>query len=745
MRKPTDHWILNHRKSILWAYAFLTIVACLSLFKIKFSFKFEQFFPKGDPDLEYFQEFSKDFETDDNFLLIAVESGRQSVFHPDNIHAVKEIAEQCQELPYVTTVQSLPTLKTPRFTPFGPSLISALSPEPDNRRTQDSIRIMQDDQFLKNFVSEDQSAMLIMIKHKDNLSMAESDSIMTAYRQIEAKNASEMHLLGRAYFQDELASMQEREIIVSTLVSIILVSIIFFLLYRQKWLILISLTTIALGMLLFVGGLSLFGREFNGISALYPVLMLIVGTSDVVHIVSKYIDEILLGKTKSDALSITVKEIGLATFLTSLTTAAGFVSLSTSRIAPIQEFGLNSAIGVILAYVVVITFTLAAVSMIPRESITQTKFHRFWSNLMDKFYNFTLNREKGILFGSLILGGLFVLGISKITTNYNIESNLPRGAKITEDFMYFENQFSGFRPFEFAIEIAEPYNAYSPEVIRQVKQISDKLKSYEEIGAVYSVADIIGSIPLMDLDAEGALQDSTIVAMQPFLSKMNTIGGAVLVSKNEQKTRITSKINDKGADVVNELGEEIDLWIQQNTDQSLLQVKRTGTGVILDKNAEYVRVSLLQGMALALLIVVIIMALLYRDWKMLFVALLPNVIPLLFAAALLGFAGIALEATISIIFTIVFGIAVDDTIHFLSKYKIAKNKGLSKEDAILSTFRDTGKAITFTTIILFFGFLVLLFSIHPPSNIIGILISITLLTALLSDFLIIPILLRKLF
>jgi predicted RND superfamily exporter protein len=164
--------------------------------------------------------------------------------------------------------------------------------------------------------------------------------------------------------------------------------------------------------------------------------------------------------------------------------------------------------------------------------------------------------------------------------------------------------------------------------------------------------------------------------------------------------------------------------------------------MLLDKNVEYARRSLLTGLGIAIFIVGFLMVLLFKNLKYLIIALVPNIFPLLFAGAILGFLGIELEAGITIVFAIIFGIAVDDSIHFLSRFKLGRAKGLSVEQAMKNTFLETGKAICVTSIILFFGFMVLLFSVHPPSRSIGILIGITLVTALLSDLFIIPLLIR---
>ena len=180
----------------------------------------------------------------------------------------------------------------------------------------------------------------------------------------------------------------------------------------------------------------------------------------------------------------------------------------------------------------------------------------------------------------------------------------------------------------------------------------------------------------------------------------------------------------------------------RDRDTTQVSFKRTGTGLIVDKNAEYVRRSLLLGLGGAIIIVSLLMSLLFKNIKMVIVSLIPNLLPLLMAGALLGFLGIDLEAGIAIVFAVIFGIAVDDTIHFLSKYKLARNDGKDMDEAIEITFLETGKAICITSIILFFGFLVMLFSIHPPSVTIGLLISLTLFSALFGDLFLIPVLIR---
>jgi hypothetical protein len=566
--------------------------------------------------------------------------------------------------------------------------------------------------------------------------------------QINTYDFEEYHYLGRPYFQKELVDMQKREITVSAIISGILVTLIMFVIFRKPWGIFVALVSIGLGMLLFMGLLGATGRELNAMAALYPVLMIIVGTSDVIHIMSKYIDELRKGERQDKAIVTAIKEIGLATLLTSITTAIGFASLLTSKVGPIREFGINAAIGVMVAYVTVIFFTTAVLSWFRADQIIKLgKGQAFWEKSMDWAYHFTLRYPSRIALAAVVTLGIAFWGISRITTNYGIINNMPIGEKITEDFKFFEKNLTGFRPMEFAVFAKEGYKATDWAVMREIAKVENHLKQYPSVQAVASITAVYKSInQMMKNNAPEAYAmpetEADFERYQRMARRVPKLNVNVLLSKDETKARITSRVQDIGADSIKAIGEDIDQWITMNTDTSVVAFQRTGTGLIIDKNAEYVRRDLLYGLGMAILIVSVLMALLFQNIKMLLISLLPNIFPLILAGALLGFLGIELEAGVSIVFAVIFGIAVDDTIHFLSKYKLAKNKGLELEPAMRITFLETGKAIVLTSIILFFGFLVMLFSIHPPSVTIGLLISLTLLSALISDLLLIPLLIR---
>ncbi len=729
-------------------FGLLAILSAFYVTKLKFSFDFEQFFPEGDEDLEFFRDFIGQFESDDNFLLVAIRR-QEGVFEQEFLEKFHDFSLRTRDLPYVTESQSLTKFSYPVKTPFAITTIPAIHVDQPSRYARDKERILNDGRFVYNFISKDATTLVVFLKTVSSIQLSQAEELITGLNElVEEYGFEEYHYLGRPYFQKELVAMQKREIAVSAIVSGILVTIIMFLIFRRPWGIAVSLFSIALGMLLFLGFLGATGRELNAMAALYPVLMIIVGTSDVIHIMSKYIDELRKGKRRDKAIVIAIKEIGLATLLTSITTAIGFASLLTSRIGPIRDFGINAAIGVLIAYVTVIFFTTAVISWFRTDQIIKLgRGQAFWEKSMEWSYGFTLRYPTRIALGGAAVLLVSLWGISKITTNYSIINNMPIGEKITQDFQFFESDLTGFRPLEFAVTARDGYKANDFEVVQEIAKVENYLKNYPSIQGVGSITAVYKSINQMmrnnnpeayELpDTEAQYERYRRMASQ--IPKLNV---NVLLSKDEEKARITSRILDVGADTIKQMGERIDQWIAANTDTSIVSFQRTGTGLIIDKNAEYVRRNLIQGLGMAILIVSLLMALLFRNLKMLVISLVPNLFPLLMAGALLGFLGIELEAGVSIVFAVIFGIAVDDTIHFLSKFKLARNKGLSIEESMHITFLETGKAIVLTTVILFFGFLVMLFSIHPPSVTIGLLISLTLFSALISDLTLIPVMIR---
>ncbi len=738
----------RYRNWLLAIYGLAVAASVFLLMRLTFSFDFEQFFPKGDPDWEFFKSYIQDFESDDNFLLVAFER-KEGVFEQAFLQQVHDFTLRAKSLPNVTTAMSLTTVRYPLRTPFGITAVPAIHLDDTTYYASDRERVLQDKRLVHNLISEDATALTVVLKTVNQSTYEQSVALMEALDSLVAQYAFEgVYRLGRAYFHRDMVAMQKREIAVSTFIAVLLASAILFFIFRRWRTVLLAMTGIGLALLFFLALLSLLGRELNALAALYPILMCIVGVADTIHLTTKYIDELEKGRLPSQAIRITVREIGLATFITCITTAIGFLSLLTNRTEPIQAFGVNAALGVILAFVVIYGWLWIWLPRFQREQLLRpTPEWAFWERLMHHVYAFTRTHQRHIawVFGAAF--GVSLLGIWQINTDYRIRQNLPRGAQITRDFLFFEQKFAGFRPLEIAVFPQQGLAADDPAVLRQMDKVEQRLEHYPPIRAHSSINDLYRSLHAMHEGNRAEAyrlpdSDEELRRYQRLAERLPNPAAEVLLSKNRDKARIAARIQDIGRDSIALIQTDLEQWIAQNTHPDTVRFRITGTGVVVDKNSAYIRDNMLEGLIPSVLTVALLMAFLFRDARLVLIFTLPNILPLFFAGALIGFLGIPLEAGVATVFSIVFGIATDDTVHFLSTFRLCRSRGLSVEQSLRTTLLETGKAMTLGSIILFFSFLVMLFSVHPPSVIVGVLVSITLVGALLCDLYLSPVLVR---
>lgn len=742
--------LFSLKKIIIAFFSILGIVSIFLLFNLKFSFDFSQFFPEGDEDLEFYQEFIKDFGTDDNFLLIAIEN-EETVFDQDFLNRFHEFSTETKELSYVTESQSLTTVYYPLKSLFGYTRIPVIRRDNPSKYKSDWKKIQEDDLFINSLIDEKAQSLVLALETEDGLDYEQCAELLNEVRhRLDKKGFKNYHLLGRAFFYEALIDMQKRELMVTTIASSFLIFLILFLVYRRIAVIVLTLSSIFLALLIFMGLLSLLKIELTALAAFYPILLLIVGTSDVIHIMDDYLNKLKKGLEKETAMRLTLKEVGVSTLLTSVTTAIGFASLLTSKSTSVSGFGLNASIGVLTAFITIIFFTCALLLVIDKKYLLPKKQDsEIWSKGLIATNSFTKKYPRSILIGSLMFGMFCILGMTKINTNYQIKNSFPTNSDIANDFEFFQQNYAGFRPLEVAVMTTSAHKITDFKVAQEIEKVVGKMKSFSEIQNVQSVNMMYKGLnkannlnksdffilPKTEVKFESYKKEAKKLARKQFEKFVNA---------EDTKSRISAKVLDVGLDSITEVYSNLNDFFKTKTDSSIVKFRLTGTGILLDKNAFYVRESLIEGLLIGTLLVAIIMALLFKNLKLILISFLPNIIPLLFAAGLLGYLGIPLEATISVVFAIVFGIAVDDTIHFLGRYKVSRNNGLTKEEALEVTFTETGRALIITTLSLFFGFMVLLFSIHAPSMTIGLLVSVTLLAALVLDLLLLPVLIRKL-
>ncbi|MDO1511420.1 MMPL family transporter [Maribacter confluentis] len=738
------------KKICIGVFVLLGTVSATQLGNLKFSFDFSQFFPEEDPDLAFYDDYVEKFGTDDNFLLIAVKNS-PNIFQQEFLTNFNSFSLESKGFEHVMESSSLTTLSYPLKTSFGYTTLPIIHIDDTLQYEKDWRKIQEDSLFTNVLIDANRSSIVLALKTEDNLDYKQSGVLLDSVRaSLKRHHLNSYHILGRAFFYEAIVDMQKTEVLTTTIVASILVFIILLLVYRSMPVVWISVFSIALSLLLFMGLLAVLGKELNAMAVFYPVLMLIVGTSDVIHLTDSYIRKLQNGLPRYTAILSSLKEVGMTTLLTSVTTAIGFVTLLSSRLVSIQDFGINAAIGVLVAYFTVIFLTGSLLISLPEKKLIGGKSVSIkWTTYLLRLNTFTREYPKSIIFGTVVFTLLCFLGIYLIKTDYEFKQALPARSKIAADFDFFQENYAGFRPLEIAVTSKPKFKVTDFEVAQEVEKLLVHLKTLKSIGNVQSA-----NLPYKIINKAYHLNNADYFKLPPDKSSFekykkdaNRLVRKQLgqfISEDETVARINGKLQDVGTDSLSVVYKSITDFATTQMDTSIVTVKITGKSILLDKNSKYIRKNLLEGLLYGLLLIGVIMAFIFRDIKIFLISLVPNILPILFAGSVLGFLNIPLEASLSVVFAIVFGIAVDDTIHFLGKYKLGMTQGLSKEAALEKTFVQTGRALVITTIILFFGFMVMLFSIHQPSRTIGLIISVTLVTALILDLLLLPVLLRKL-
>jgi uncharacterized protein len=743
--------MFSRRAGYLFIFIF-TILVIVSLFGVKhltFDYNFESFFPKHSKELDIYYQFRDYFEPDDNFIMVVLENDGRTVFEKEFLLKVDSFTKEANTaIPHIQKAYSPTNVYRPLIVAGTFGKVPVLHVSQPEKLKSDSIKLQNDPRFYGRFIAQDSKSLAVILKTTGILGHKASAELQEALDQlVRHYGFVGYHIIGRSYFQSIFGKLAKREFVIYTLVSAVFVTFVLVLIFKKPAGVFIALVSVLFGMILFIGFLSWMHTELDPLGNLFPVLLLIVGISDVIHIMTKYISEQRKGLGKTEAIRVTFKEIGLATFLTSLTTAIGFLTLTTSSIPPIRKFGLFAAVGVFIAYITVLLFTTALISLFDsRHIIKQSPGKNLWQKWMDKLFVISIKKQKTIMISGMVVVLVSLYGISMITTNAHLINNFPRFDKTRIDFKFIEKHYGGFRSLEMGIYPQGGYHIFDEDVMQGVDQLEQYLGSVPTFYSPVSPVTFIKSINRgLHLDKGGFYtfpeSEKEYKKVLKYLDKAPGHAINVLVNKKENVGRLSVKTKDLGSDNSHQLRLEIDNWVKNNLDSNVVKVRMTGTSLLFDKNSDYVRQNIFLGLGLALLAISLLMALVFKNWRMVFISLIPNMVPLLIGGAVIGYFQIELDAATSIIFAISFGIVVDDTIHFLSKFKLEQLKGHSVKESVRITFLESGKAICITSIILFIGFSVLITSSYPATFYIGILIAVTLSSALIADLMLTPVLL----
>ena len=531
--------------------------------------------------------------------------------------------------------------------------------------------------------------------------------------------------------------------------ALFITSLIFYLFFRSHRATLISVLIVIIGVMWTFGFIGLFNYEITILTGLIPSLVIVIGIPNCIFLTNKYQQEYALHGNKARALQRVITRVGTATLMTNLTTAAGFATFMITNSQLLKEFGLIASINIIALFFLCLILIPIYYSYQPAPKAKHLKHLN--NDYTQKFMkwiakNIRYNRSK-IYIVAILLFVISFFGALKIKTSGSLTEDMPKKTDFFRDIQFFEKEFNGVMPLEITIDTKRKKGVMKASTLRKIDDLEKTIEKIPELSKPVSVVNLIkyskqafynGNPEYYELPTA---QERSFVLSYAKNATKNTDQDIMksYVSSDGRIARITTFMKD--IDTGNMAKVEDELWKKINVifppDQ--YKVSLTGKALVFEKGTKYLLDNLVTSLLFAIFLISLLMVFMFRSFKMVVVSLIPNLLPLLITADLIGYFGIPLKPSTILIFSIAFGLSVDDTIHFLAQYRQElTNHNWKIKKSVFATLKESGTSMFYTSVVLFSGFSIFMLSSFGGTVALGGLIAVTLLFGMLSNLMLLP-------
>lgn len=748
--KKFGNIILAAPGSVITGLILLIFLAIYPASQINTDFNLEGFYPDQDPVIEDYERLEEEFGRDDNSILVGFQS--EDIFTNEVLRDIEELTAAFEKIRFIESVRSITNAQQIRNKNDQLTFSKYINEIPDSNSALIQLKNqLTTDPFLEgSLISENgtATAIVLQINESDN-TYPNRNHIIDSVQSVldEYSQTYEFHTSGIPFFRNQYVNLLNGEIFIYIGLSSILIICLLWYIYRSVWGILFPMIIVWATLLFTVALIHLTGGYLEIMSSTIAPILLCVGVADSVHMIAKYDDLREHGIPKRGSILEMLSTLGSATFLTSVTTAIGFASLISSSVVPMAKFGAYTAAGVLIAYIVTIFFLPVALAKSKRSRVFNERSGSFYPLIRQLLNRVTaINRvhHRKILvigfFGTLLI----FTGVKDLDVNGKVFDDLGEETKLMQDSRFFSEQMTPQFPMEFIIDSGEPDGALTSDLMQKIENFEQYLLEFDEIQRVSGLHMLMKEVNhvLSDSTDESAssrilpTSDSTISQYTLLLEINDAPELERLVDFDYQTLRVTAFTEDAGSQRINEMRQEINAYINDNfTDQEVII---TGTTILSADLTDKIVYSLAWSIVIALVAISLIMTLLFKNFRMVIISLIPNLIPLLTIAGVMGFMNVDIKPSTAVIFTIALGIAVDDSIHYLARFRIEFLKHGLLNSALTTTTVHTGRAIVVTSLILIAGFGTLITSAFTSTAMMGILVCSTIFAALVADLFVLP-------
>lgn len=736
--------ILAAPGSVITGMVILIFLAIYPASQIRTDFNLEGFYPEEDPVIEDYDLLEEEFGRDDNTILIGFQS--DSLISAAVLSDIESLTNEFEEIQFIKSVRSITNSQQIKNVNDRLTFSDFIKEIPkDTEKLSQLKEDLTDDPFLEGSLinkSGNATAFMLKINEQEN-TYPNRNKIINDINTILEKRSGvyEFRKSGIPFFRNQYVNLLNGEIVIYIGFSSVLIILLLWYLYRSVWGVLFPMIIVWTTLLLTVAIIHLTGGYLEIMSTTIAPILLCVGVADSIHMISKYDDARENGNGKRRSIIEMLTTLGSATFLTSVTTAIGFASLLSSSVMPMAKFGMYTAIGVLLAYVITIFFLPVALSKSKKERVFNEKSGSFYpliSRALNKITALNRLHYKKILVLGFIGTLLVFTGVRHVDVNGKVFDDLGEDTELMLDSHFFSQQLTPQFPLEFIISTGAQDGALSHDLVERVADLENYLLKYEEIERVAGFHLLIEEVHRLLSESEETLpeNDATIAQYALLLEINDAAMLGRLINFDYSKLRVTAFTEDVGSKRINEMRDSISVYLSENFPDE--EITLTGTTILSADLTNKIVYSLAWSILIAVLAISIIMTLLFRNVYMVIISLIPNLIPLLAVAGVMGFFDVDIKPSTAVIFTIALGIAVDDSIHYLARFRIEHMRTGALFASITTTTVRTGRAIIVTSLILIAGFGTLITSAFTSTAMMGILVCSTIAAALLADLFILP-------
>ena len=754
--------ILRNRITFLLLLAAITIGLASQWKYIRFTFTEANMLPDDHPVNMQYKNFLSKFGEEGNLILLALDD--PNIYTPDVLNkwiALSKELKQFKQIDAVISIDNLPILvkdtATQRFITH-----KFITKEVKTQAEADSLRQVLSERlpFYENLIYNKATNTLqtaVYMNKKIVNTKARKDFILNDFipiiEKFEQQTGLKVHTSGMPYIRTLSAQNIMDEIGLFIIAALISTSLIFFFFFRSFRAMLISLGVVSIAVMWVFGFLGLFDYEITILTGLIPPLVIVIGIPNCVFLINKYQQEISKHGNQAKSLVRVIGNVGNVTLLTNLTTAIGFATFIFTESTLLKQFGIIASINVLSIFFISLLFIPIVYSYLPIPKEKHLRhLHRNWIGGLIKFIENTVKHHRIAVF--VVAIGLLVasiIGIYKIKVSGSLIEDMPKSAAFFDDISFFEKNYGGIMPLEITIDTKQKNGVTKLANLKRIDELCSHIEEIPEISKPLSIVNLVKYVKQAYYNGNPKYYSLPTSQEQTFILSYikNSKGKANMLSAYVdslgQTARITTFMKDIGTEKMQQIEEDIYNKAQKLFPSDKYEVKITGKAYLFTKGTNYLASNLIWSLALAILLIATIMAYMFRSFKMIVVSLIPNLLPLLITAGLMGYFGIPLKPSTILVFSIAFGISVDDTIHFLAKYRlelVARNWKISK--SVYGALRETGISMFYTSVVLLSGFSVFLLSSFGGTKALGGLISTTLLFAMMTNLILLPSLLLAL-